>query len=127
EIDMRLGKVRLKLDGALKTMNSLVGLTLLTGDESQAVVRLSVFGFGFDDLGKARARILKLFSVAKCHAEVIARVGKFRLEGDALAIRSDRLLKLALLVELVAALKMKGGRSRHLLFSRQDHIHQRFF
>src|SRR5439155_4240683 len=115
EIDVRLGEVRLKLNGALKTINSLVRLTLLAGDESETVVCLSVFVFGFDDLRKASARILELFCVAERDSQMISRVGKFRLEGDALAIGSNRIVKLALLVELVTALKMKAGRPCQLL------------
>ena len=116
EIEVGLGVVRLKLDGPLIVTNRLSGLAEPAGDISQTVMGLGVFMFGFDDLGKTGAGVLVVFGITEGYAEIVSRPRKIRLEREALAIGSDGLVKLALLVKLVAALEKKGRRPQQLLF-----------
>ena len=71
--------------------------------------------FGFDDLCEAGAGILVMLGITEGHAQIELGLGKIRVERDALAIGSDGLVKLALLVELVTALEMKGRSLGQLL------------
>ena len=101
----------MKLDGPLVVTNRLRGLAELAGDISQTVIGLGVFIFGFDDMAKAGAGILVALGITKGYPKIVLSPGKTRLKGEALAIGSDGLVKLALLVKLVAALEMKGRRA----------------
>ena len=114
---MGLGVVWLQFDGPFIVTDRLTGLAEPAGDISQTVTGLGVFIFGFDDLCKAVAGILVVLGIAEGYPKIVSGPRKIRLEGDALAVGSDGLVKFALLVKLVTALEMKGRRPQQLLLS----------
>src|SRR5262245_2872279 len=114
QVEMGLRVIRLQSDSPFTISNCSIGFAQAAGDISQTVISLGVFIFGFDDLCKAGTSILVVFGITECHAQVILRLRKIRLEGDALAIGSNSLLQFALVVEFATTLEMKRRSLRQL-------------
>ena len=116
---MRLCIVGSQFDGALVVRDGLLRTALAVGEITEAVVGLGPFRLGLDHCLKARHRLLVFLGIPERHAQVIAGIGKGRIEPQALAVGGDGLGELALVIGLGPVLKMEGRGSGQLLGGRQ--------